>query len=116
MSMNALLTITPWPGISAIIWVVVLVVVLYLARHTAHQAIRTASGAISRGMRIAAHSVSDAQARLAARNRDVLLAAGREAKERTVEREFARVGETVRKDLATYPHLHRALSEAITQI
>jgi hypothetical protein len=116
MSMNVLLTITPWPGISAIIWVVVLVVVLYLARHTAHQAIRTASGAISRGMRIAAHSVSDAQARLAARNRDVLLAAGREAKERTVEREFARVGETVRKDLATYPHLHRALSEAITQI
>ena len=116
MSMNVLFTITPWPAISAIIWVVVLVAVLYLARRTAHLAIRTASGAVSRGLRIAAHSVSQAQSGLAERNRDVLLAAGREAKERIVEREFMRVGETVRKDLANYPHLHRALSEAITQI
>jgi hypothetical protein len=54
--------------------------------------------------------------RLAARNREVLLAAGREAKERVVEREFERVGETVRKDLTNYPALHRALSEAITRI
>jgi hypothetical protein len=102
--------------ISAIIWVVVLVAVLYLARHTAHQAIRTASGAISRGLRVASHSVTHAQARLAERNREVLLAAGREAKERVVEREFMRVGETVRKDLANYPHLHRALSESISHI
>ena len=116
MSMNVLFSITPWPVISAIIWVVVLIAVLYLARRTAHQAIRTACGAVSRGLRIAAHSVTHAQLRLAERNRDVLLAAGREAKERIVEREFMRVGETVRKDLANYPHLHRALSEAITQI
>ncbi len=40
----------------------------------------------------------------------------REAKERIVEREFMRVGETVRKDLASYPHLHRSLSEAIAGI
>jgi hypothetical protein len=116
MSMNVLLAITPWPTISAILWVIVLVAGFYLARRTAHQAIRTASGAISRGLRIAAHSVTQAQARLGERNREVLLAAGREAKERVVEREFMRVGETVRKDLANYPHLHRALSEAITQI
>ena len=116
MSMNLLLAITPWPALSAIILIVVGVAVLYLARHTAHQAIRTASGAMSRGLRIAAHSVSHAQSRLSERNREVLLAAGREAKERVVEREFMRVGETVRKDLASYPHLHRALSEAITRI
>lgn len=116
MSMNVLLSITPWPALSAVILIVVLVAVLYLARHTAHQAIRTASGAISRGLKIAAHSVSHAQARLGERNREVLLAAGREAKERIVEREFMRVGETVRKDLANYPHLHRALSEAISRI
>ena len=116
MSMNVLLAITPWPAISAIIWIVVLVAVLYLARHTAHQAIRTVSGAISRGMRVAAHSVDAAQSRLGERNREVLLAAGREAKERIVQREFMRVGDTVRKDLANYPHLHRSLSEAITRI
>ena len=78
MSINALLAITPWPAMSAIIWVVVLVAVLYLARHTAHQAIRTASGAISRGLRVASHSVQHAQSRLALRNREVLLAAGRD--------------------------------------
>ena len=116
MSMNLLLAITPWPAISAILWIVVLVVVLYLARHTAHQAIRTASGALARGLRIAAHSVSHGQERLAERNREVLLAHGREAKERIVEREFMRISETVRKDLASYPHLHRSLSEAITSI
>jgi hypothetical protein len=116
MSISVLLAITPWPALSAIIWIVVLVAVLYLARHTAHQAIRTASGAISRGLRIAAHSVDAAQAKLGERNREVLLAAGREAKERIVQREFLRVGETVRKDLANYPHLHRSLSEAITRI
>src|SRR5262245_44919037 len=112
MSLNLFLSLTPWPAISAIIWIVVLVVVMYLARHTAHQAIRTATSAIGRGLRIASHSVSHGEARLAERNREVLLAAGREAKERIIEREFARVGETVRKDLANYPHLHRGLSEA----
>src|SRR4051794_24285148 len=116
MSMNLLLAITPWPAISAIVLIVLLVAVLYLARHTAHAAIRTASGALSRGLRIAAHSVSHGQTHLAERNREVLLAHGRETKERIVEREFMRVGETVRKDLASYPHLHRSLSEAITRI
>jgi hypothetical protein len=116
MSIASLLAITPWPFISALLWFVFLVVVLYLARSTAHQAIRTASGALAHGLRLAAHSIAHAELRLAARNREVLLAAGREAKERVVEREFERVGETVRKDLTNYPALHRTLSEAITRI
>ncbi len=53
---------------------------------------------------------------MAERNREVLLAAGREAKERIVEREFDRVNETVRKDLASFSTLHRALSESINHI
>jgi hypothetical protein len=116
MSTANLLAITPWPAISAFLWFVFLVAVLYLARRTAHQAIRTAAGALAHGLRLAAHSIAHAELRLAARNREVLLAAGREAKERVVEREFERVGETVRKDLTNYPALHRALSEAITRI
>jgi hypothetical protein len=116
MSIASLLSITPWPFVSALLWFVFLVVVLYLARGTAHQAIRTATGALAHGLRLAAHSIAHAELRLAARNREVLLAAGREAKERVVEREFERVGETVRKDLTNYPALHRTLSEAITRI
>jgi hypothetical protein len=116
MSMTSLLTFTPWPAVSAAILLILLVAALYFARDTAHQAIQAAAAALAHGLRVASHSVTHAQQRLAARNREVLLAAGREAKERIVEREFARVADTVRKDLSGYPDLHRRLSESIQRI
>ena len=116
MSLSNLLTITPWPAVSAAILLLLLMAALYFARGTAHQLILAAAGALSRGLRVASHAIIHGQARLAARNRQVLLAAGREAKERIVEREFARVADTVRKDLAGYPDMHRRLSEAIQRI
>jgi hypothetical protein len=116
MSMTSLLAITPWPAVSAFILLALLVVALYLARRTAHQAIRAVTDALGRGLRLASHAVALGEERLAARNREVLLSAGREAKERLVQREFVRVGDTVRKDLANYPTLHRALSESIVRI
>ena len=116
MSMTSLLAFTPWPVLSALILLTLLVIAMYLARGTAHQAIHALFSALSRGLRLASHGVAHGEARLAARNRDVLLAAGREAKERIIEREFVRVGDTVRKDLANYPDMHRRLSEAIIRI
>src|ERR1700731_1557914 len=116
MSMTNLLTFTPWPTLSAAILMVLLVAALYFARTTAHQAIHAACAALAPWLRLASHSVTQADQRLVARNRAVLLAAGREAKERIVEREFARVGDTVRKDLAGYPEMHRRLSEAILRM
>ena len=116
MSMTSLLAFTPWPVFSALILLTLLVTAMYLARGTAHQAIHALFSALSRGFRLASHGVAHGEARLAARNRDVLLAAGREAKERIIEREFVRVGDTVRKDLAGYPDMHRRLSEAIIRI
>ncbi len=116
MSITKLLSITPWPVISAFVWAVLIVGALYLARRTAHHAIHDAMVALSRGLRLASQALTNGQLSLAARNREVLLAAGREAKERAIEREFTRVGESVRKDLAHYPMLHRSLSESITRI
>lgn len=116
MSMTSLLAFTPWPAVSAGILLISIVVALYLARNTAHHAIHSAAAVLARGLRLAAQSVTHAHQRLAARNREVLLAAGREAKERIVEREFTRVGDTVRKDLAGYPDMHRRLSGAIVRI
>jgi hypothetical protein len=116
MTMTSLLAITPWPAVSAVILLALLVVALYFARRTAHQAIRAVTDALGRGLRLASHAVARGEEKLAARNREVLLSAGREAKERIVEREFVRVGDTVRKDLANYPALHRALSESIVRI
>lgn len=116
MFSTSLFGFTPWPGVSAAILLILLVAGLYFARDTAHQAIRAAAGALARALRVASHSVHEAQERLAARNRAVLLAAGREAKERVVEREFERAGDTVRKDLAGYPEMHRRLSGAILRM
>lgn len=111
-----LFAFTPWPAFSALILLILVVAALYFARDTAHQALRAAAGALGRALRVASISVDHAQAHLAARNRAVLLAAGREAKERIVEREFARAGDTVRKDLAGYPEMHRRLSGAILKM
>ena len=116
MSMTSLLAITPWPALSVVILLTLLVVALYFARRTAHQAIRAVTDALGRGLRLASHAVARGEEKLATRNREVLLSAGREAKERLIEREFTRVGDSVRKDLVNYPTLHRALSEAIVRI
>jgi hypothetical protein len=114
--MSFMLGITPWPVASALLWIVLIVAALYLIRTTAHKTIHAAAHGLHRSFKIAAKAVAGSEKNLAARNRDVLLAAGREAKERIIEREFERINETVRKDLANYSGLHRTLSESIGRI
>ncbi len=115
-SMDFFLNITPWPVLSALLWIVLAITTLYFARSSAHKAIRVATGSLHLSLRFGSKAVLRAATALAQRNREVLLAAGREAKERIVEREFDRVNETVRKDLASFSALHRALSESIKSI
>lgn len=111
-----MLGITPWPVLSALLWIVLIVLALYLVRATAHSTIDAATRALARSFRLASRAVLRSEQHLAARNRDVLLAAGREAKERVIEREFDRINDSVRKDLANYSALHRSLSEFIGKI
>jgi len=111
-----MLGITPWPVASALLWIILIVAALYLVRGTVHKTIQAAAQALHRSFKIASRALSRSEKRLEARNRDVLLAAGREAKERIIEREFDRINETVRKDLANYSALHRSLSESIGRI
>ena len=80
--MTFMLSITPWPVLSALIWIVLVVTALYFARPTAHKAIRAVADTLYRAFRLGSRAVARAETRLAARNRDVLLAQGREAKER----------------------------------
>lgn len=114
--MDFLLGITPSPFLSALLWIVLVVLAAYLARPTVHGVVRASTGALRRSFRIASKAVTRSHERLSERNREVLLAAGREAKERIVEREFDRINDTVRKDLSNYSALHRALSESIERI
>ena len=78
ISSNALL--------SAIFWVFALATLLYLARQPAHRMILNLAQALHNALRIAAKAMALTHDRLAARNREVLLAAGREAAEQTIER------------------------------
>jgi hypothetical protein len=114
--MAFMLGITPWPVVSALLWIILIVSALYLARATAHKAVRATARAFHRSFRTASKAVARSERNLAARNREVLLAAGREAKERVIEREFDRINDTVRKDLANYAELHRTLDESIGRI
>jgi hypothetical protein len=111
-----LLGITPWPVLSALLWMILAVTALYFARPTAHRLIFASGLSLHKLFRTASLSVADAERSLSERNREVLLAAGRESKERIVEREFDRINDTVRKDLGNYSALHRSLSVSINRI
>lgn len=114
MSFMDIYLIVPSAFASGMIWFVLLAVLLYIARDPAHQAIRSLSRVMHNGMRISASAVARSEQWMVQRNKDVLLAQGREASERIIEREFERIDATVRRDLAEYPALHRQLSEEVT--
>ncbi len=117
MSLTNLLNIVPgYPLLSILIWFVVAVAMLYFARYPAHRAIKSLSRVIHTGMRLASRSVLLAEERLVHRNKEVLLAAGRESLERVIEREFQRVDAVVKRDLSGYPALQHTLAEQITRI
>ena len=95
------------PAISLAVWLVLLVTVLYLAREPAHQLLKSTGRAIYRFMRSAARAVAHLEQRALQRNREIVLAQGREATEKFIEREFVRINEIVARDLSHYPALHR---------
>ena len=103
-------------AISVPVWLIILITLMYFARHPAHSAIRAASKVIRNAMRLSSKSVLSAEERLKQRNKEVLIAAGREASERYIEREFQRVESVVNRDLSGYPSLHRDLKEQIINI
>ena len=113
---ESLLIIPGAPVLSALTLLVLLSLLLYLARFPAHRAILALSRVLHNGLRLSARSVLLAEKRLNQRNREVLLASGREAAEHIIEREFERIDATIRRDLAEYPALQRQLSEEITAI
>lgn len=104
------------PAVSLAIWLVIAIVLLYAGRPHAHQLLRSTGRAIYSTLRTAAKSVHQLEQRVMARNRDVLLAMGREAAEKTIEREFNRVNTIVERDLSQYPGLHRKLADTLQKV
>ncbi len=101
---------------SALIWAVLIMTVMYLGRDQARQSITTLARMLHNALRVAAFGLRRAEQHLESRNREVLLAAGREAKERMVSREFERISATVDRDLGRYPEIQRNLTETIQRI
>jgi len=82
MSATGVFMIVPSALLSALIWIVLLAVLLYAARVPVHRVVLSASRGLHRAFRMGAFSVQKAEERIAQRNREVLLAQGREAAER----------------------------------
>ena len=117
MSLAGIFNILPGsPLTSGIIALAAAVVLLYLARSPAHKAIYSLSRVVHAGFRLMARSVTLAEERVRNRNKEVLLAAGAEAAERLIEREFQRVEGVVKRDLSQYPSLHRVLADQVVHI
>ena len=92
------------------------VLALYLARAPIQRLIHSSFLAVGQGLRFASRSIFSVRTRLVARNREVLLAAGREAAARMVEREYERFSDKVRSDLGDYPALHQGLTEQASKL
>ncbi len=117
MSIVDMLVIWPkMPAVSILMWAAILVVLMYLARTPAHQSIAAMSRVVSNAFRMAAKSLLIAEERLVKRNREVLLASGMEACERSIEREFHRMDAVIKRDLSGYPALNRSISDLVAKI
>ena len=104
------------PALAIVLAVLALIMAMFFARTPAHLAIHSFTRVIHGSMRLAAISLMRAADKLAQRNREVLLASGREAAERIIEREFERIDAGVRRDLSECPTLNRKLSEEVTKM
>jgi hypothetical protein len=114
---NELLTVwSDQPGISATIWIAILVMAAYLARNPAHALIHSSGRAFYVACRLLAAALQNLEVVLQRRNRDVVLSLGQDACERSMEREFHRVNAVVTRDLGAYPALHRQISDTIDRI
>ncbi len=117
MTLSQLITIwTNYTPLSVAIWLSIIIAVLYFAKTPIHGAIRSLCVLIHDGLIQMSESVVSAEAKLKERNKEVLLAAGMEAVENDIEREFYRVNTIVERDLSGFPVLKRQLLEQIAKI
>lgn len=102
--------------LSLLVWVLIAIVILYLARYPAHSAIMSIFNAFYSGFRMASRSFMIMAQRMSKRNREILIAAGHETAERKLEKEFLRMDTAVKRDLGNYPSLHREVQERMNQL
>jgi prefoldin subunit 5 len=108
-----------WPGnpaLSVLTLFLVALPFLYAARRPMQGLVHALTRAVANPLRLAARWLAAGANDLLRRNRQVLLAHGREQAMKVIEREFERVTVIVRRDLQGYPALQRKLMDEITRI
>ena len=103
-------------GLSLLLWVIIVVVLLYMARKPAHEAILSVSKIFFHAFRLLSSSILLAEKKLKERNKEVLLASGKAETERIIEREFERIDDFIKKDLAYFPTLQRGITDSVIKI
>lgn len=101
------------------VWLAIIIgviIALYLARAGAHGVITSIFGVLASSLRLGGRSLAIAERKLNERNREVLLALGKEQAERELSREFFRINKFVERDLGGYPQLQRKIEEQVTKI
>jgi hypothetical protein len=104
------------PGLSALILFVIAMPFLYAARKPVHELVRAVGHLAGGPLRLASKWLLAVAAEMRMRNRQVLLAHGRDETEQHIAREFERIGALVRRDLEGYPALQRRLLDEITRV
>lgn len=108
-----------WPAQPFVSWLVVLLLILillYIARLEVHKVIAALFGGMQRMLRLMVKFLHGVNGRLQQRNRDVLLARGRERYEHLLEKDFIRVAAQVSTDMSAWPSIHREMREHITRM
>lgn len=108
-----------WPdsvALSIFVLGVLALLFLYAAREPMHLVIHSLCHLFTQTSRFLSRWLFLTAEKLQQRNRSVLLAHGEESAALLIDREFARVGDIVRKDMQDYPALQRKLLEEVTRI
>ena len=103
-------------GLSALILFVIAMPFLYAARKPVHELVRAVGHLASGPLRLVSRWLLAVARDMRERNRQVLLAHGREETGQHIAREFERVATLVRRDLEGYPALQRRLLDEITRV
>jgi hypothetical protein len=104
------------PALSLLVLFAISQVIFYAARVPVHRGLRKLGGALSGALRLVARWLRSAADQLRARNREILLEAGRAEAEARLEREFPRLATTFAAELKEYPSLHKRLDENVRRV
>ena len=92
------------------------VLILYLSRDSAHQAIKSLFFMLASSCRLAANAIDSSRRQMKQRNREVLLNQGSDQVARDLEKEFFEISRYVQRDLGGYPQLQREIQEKVARI